>query len=489
MSKIEQEKKRLSQESKLQYFKQDFKPLEMVPLYHSIRGGLVFSSLVPLKRKDEVLSTFSSDYSWPGRIGELGFYSAYGEVEPIILPRGFYGVKPGYQEICEEFRLFHNLYYDKISDCYFKIDEAGSETKVATADAGKVEVRLKEIREFLAHKEMYLCLQLDSTESSDNALEELGVSEEVRSGGKGLLRWRLGYGSFVNTFSSLRGIRLIAPFPQKPLMMFSEQIEYAEFIIGIDNAGNEIKHTCNPESIDKGDGSLAYLTPVVFNRSVLDKYIDQPSKYSVDGHGVGCAGLWYLRMDNDRDDDKVIVWLGDLSHLPTYEEQLHWRAHNIASDARLSDTAFKTQILAEWSELNRTEHVFQKAYLTLEQLSTNNLGWQLLRPLHEDDEYRLADIRIPAYNEQKALDDFVGNLHKVVIESLNLRDLAKLVPSEERKGLEGKSILLLEKALKVHGVEAASHIDFLRNLNDLRNKIDGHRKGGDYARVRAKFAT
>ena len=489
MPNLKQEKKRLSQESKLEYFKQDFKPLDMVPVYHSVRGGLIYSSLVPVKQKAELFSTFSSDHSWPGRIGELGFYSVYGDVEPLILPRRFYGVKPDYQEISEEFRLFHNLYYDRISDCYQKIDEAGNETKVATATADKVEIRLKEIREFLAHKEMYLCLQFDFTESSDNALEELGVSKEVRSGGKGLLRWRLGYhGSSVNAFSSLRGIRLIAPFPQKPPMAFSEEMEYADFIIGIDDAGNEIKHTCNPASIDKGDGSAAYLTPVVFNRSVLDKYINQPSKYSVDGHGVKCSGLWYLRMDNDRDDDKVIVWLGDLSHLPTYEEQLHWRTHNIASVARLSETAFKTQILAEWSEPSRTEHVFQRTYLTLGRLSANNLGWQLLKPLHEDDEYRLSDIRVPAYDEQKALDDFVGNLHKVLIESLNSRDLAKLVPEEERKRLAGKSITLLEKVLETHGVEAASHIAFLRNLNDLRNKIDGHRKGGDYAQVRAKFA-
>ena len=148
---------------------------------------------------------------------------------------------------------------------------------------------------------------------------------------------------------------------------------------------------------------------------------------------LNVLALWYLRLDNDRDDDKVIVWLGDLSHLPTYEEQLHWRAHNIASDARLSDTAFKTQILAEWSDPSRTEHVFQKAYLTLEQLSTNKLGWQLLKPLHEDDEYRLSDIGVPAYDEQKALDDFVGNLHKVLIESLNLKDLAKLVPCRRAK--------------------------------------------------------
>ncbi len=490
MPNLTQEKKRLSQESKLQYFEQDFKPLDMLPVYHSIRGGLIYSSLVPLRKKAELFSTFSSDHSWPGQIGELGFYSVYSGVEPLTLPRRFYGVKPDYREISEEFRLFHNLYYDRIADCYFKIDEAGNETKVATATAEKLEIRLKEIREFLAHKEMYLCLQFEFTEGSDNSLEELGMSEQVQNGGKEMLRWRwlLGDGSFGKTSSFLRGIRLIAPFPQKPPMAFSEEPEYADFIVGIDDEGKEINHTCNPDSIDKSDGSAAYLTPVVFNRSVLDKYIDQPSKYSVDGHGVKCGGLWYLRIDNDRDDDKVIVWLGDLSDLPTYEEQLHWRAHNIASDARLSETAFKTQILAEWSDPGRTEHVFQKVYLTLIQSSMDNLGWQLLRPLHEDDEYRLSDVRVPAYDEQKALDDFVGNLHKVLIESLNSRGLAKLVPAEERECLAGKSITLLKRALESRGIEVASHIVFLRNLNDLRNKIDGHRKGGDYARVRAKFA-
>ena len=486
MPNLEQEKKRLSQESKLQYFKQDFKPLDMVPVYHSTDGGLIFSSLVPIQMKEQVISGFSANHSWPGQTSDFGFHEVYDGVEPLVLPRRFHGVKLEYQEISEEFRLFHNLYHDRGSDYYFKIDDAGNEIKIAIVTADKVEIRLKEVKEFLAHKEMYLCLQFDFTEQSNNTLERLGISKEVHNGSEGMLHWVLGYNSsFARASSLLRGIRLIAPFSQKAL---SEKTEYADFIIGIDDAGNEIKRSCNPETIYE-DGVGGYLAPVVFNRNVLDKYINQPSKYSVDGYGLRCAGLWYLRMDNDRDDDKVIVLLGDLSHLPTYEEQLHWRAHNIASDARLSNTAFKNQILAEPAGPDRTEHIFQSVYSTLGRLSKSNLGWHLLKPLHKDDEYRLSDVRIPAYDEQKALDDFVGNLHKVVIESLNLRDLAKLVPSEERKGLEGKSILLLEKALEAHGVEAASHIDFLRNLNDLRNKIDGHRKGGDYARVRAKFAT
>lgn len=32
--------------------------------------------------------------------------------QPIVLERSFYGMKPQHKEISEEFRLFHNLYFD-----------------------------------------------------------------------------------------------------------------------------------------------------------------------------------------------------------------------------------------------------------------------------------------------------------------------------------------------------------------------------------------
>ena len=262
-------------------------------------------------------------------------------------------------------------------------------------------------------------------------------------------------------------------------------------IVGLNEAGEEVTRSCNPATIYDSNGVEDYLTPVVFDQAVLDKYINQPSRYSVNEHSVRCAGLWHLRLDNDRNDGKVVVHLGDLANLPTYEEQSYWRSYNIASDARLSETAFRSQVLAEPTEPSRIEYQFRVSYSMLGRLCDQYLGWQVLTPLHPDDTYRLSDVRVPAHNEQKAFDDFVGNLHNVLIDSLNSKQLAALVPSEirEQKAINGKSISLLDEAFKSREIEATEPMRFLRDLNELRNKADGHRKGSGYVEALHRFGT
>lgn len=493
MSEIPQERQRLAQKTNLDYFRQDFGPTDMVPVYSYTSRRLVFSSLVPLSKREEVIAGFSDNHSWPAQIGMTGLHNVYDGIEPIVLPREFHDMRPEYQEIAESFRLFHNLYHDRHSDSYIKFDDAGNETVVAVIRDDHVEIRLKELKDFLTENEMCLCLGFDFTEQSQRGLGELGISERVLTQREDDLCWVLGYrdnpsGPPHNKSSSLiRGIRLIEPFRSQATD--AKTRKYQDFIVGVDDAGNEVTRTCDPSHIYQDNGVQGYLTPVVFSESVLDKYIDQPSKYSVDAFRVRCGGLWYLRMDNDRADGKVIVYLGDLAGLPTYEEQSHWRSHNIASGAKFSATAFKTQVLAEPANPGRTEHVFRASYSRVEQSSEQNLGWHLLIPLHEDDMYRLSSVRVPAHDEQKAFDDFVGNLHNVLIDSLNSKELAKLVPADVRKEkqLDGKSIGLLEEVLANHGIEATEHIRFLRNLNNLRNKSDGHRKGIGYIEARRRI--
>ena len=498
MANLKQEAQRLSQDSDLENFRRDFSPLEMLPVYlDSGYRGLICSSLVPRNKKEEALNRFSADQSWPGPIGMFGFYSVIDGVEPIVLPREFHGVRPSYPEICEEFRLFHNLFHDRTSDTYLKFDDAGDETEVAVVSDNGVEIRLIEIREFLAEKEMCLCLQFDLSVWSGSSLAELGMSETVDHRSEELVRWMLAVSgkssgtSGHRASSLLRGIRLIEPFPRRDTEAEYENRKYQDFIIGVDDAGDEITRSCDPATIYQENGIAGYLTSVVFNRSVLDKYISQPSKYSVDAFSVSCANLWYLRLDNDRDAGNVIVHLGDLAKLPSYQEQMHWRSHNIASDGGLSETAFRNRVMAEPANPGRTEYVFQASYSMLRSLSKKYLGWHLLMPLHEDDQYRLSDVRVPAYGEQKAFDDFVGNLHNVLVDSLNSRQLANLVPVSvrQRKRLNGKSISLLEEVLQGGHLKGEEHIAFLRNLNDLRNKVDGHRKGKGYSEALEKFDT
>ena len=496
-STLEHKRRHLSQEHNLHSIQRTFGPLEMVPVYQRDNGGLILASLVPLSRKEEVVKGFAAKRSWPGQISMSGFFHLYDGVEPIVLYREFHGVKSSYQEICEEFRIFHNLYHDSDSNSYIKFDDAGNETVVAVVLPDEIRVRMKELTDFLVEKDMFLCLGFEFTAESDITLEELGIQEQVSSGSEDEMYWVLGYSdnstdtSRSVSSSHLRGIRFITPLDGKGSKTDTDIKKYHDFIVGLNDAGEQVTRSCDPATIYDSNGVEGYLTPVVFDQAVLDKYINQPSKYSVDAFSVRCAGLWYLRIDNDREDGKVVVHLGDLANLPTYEEQSYWHSHNIPSDAGLSETAFRNQVLAEPANPGRMEYQFRATYSMLERLCDQHLDWQLLQPLHQDDTYRLSGVRIPIYNEQKAFDDFVGNLHNVLIDSLNSRQLATLVPSDlrEQKDLAGKGIALLEEILNSPDIDAKGHIQFLRDLNHLWNKADGHRKGSDFAEALRRFGT
>lgn len=149
----------------------------------------------------------------------LRFGSTEG-VEPLVLERLFHGLRVSHLEISEEFRLFHNLFHDRKSDAYFKIDDAGKEHLVAVITADRVQIRLKEIRQFLAVKEMYLSIQFDCKEFSKHSLTDLGFEKGGGDHREARLCWGLHYGESsldidgYSAWSHLLGKRLIGPLPK-----------------------------------------------------------------------------------------------------------------------------------------------------------------------------------------------------------------------------------------------------------------------------------
>jgi hypothetical protein len=225
---------------------------------------------------------------------------------------------------------------------------------------------------------------------------------------------------------------------------------------------------------------------VFFRKGVLDKYYQQPGKYSVEPGYLRCAGLWGMSLDNHLD-DHVVAWLGDLGRDLPYQEQLHWRSFNIAPTGKMSGTFFRQQILAEWTETDRPEHLFKYEYGSLLEESTQSLGWPILLALSKEDEHYLAALRIPASEEQRDFDEVILALTKVLVDSLNEKELNKLVDPAELEGLKG-SISRLEKACANRGVaDYADHIRFLRDLQDLRSSGAAHRKGSNYQKIAEKM--
>ena len=509
---IKSDRERLSQAKRLEWFQSDFRMTEMIDVcFSSHRSDNsdsassigIYCALIPLDGIGRALSSPGWNLHWGNGMPDASVsyeggeekveylrYGAYNGIEPLVFCRDFYYKKyNGYMEICEEFRLFHKLYHDKKTDKYIKIDDEGEEHTVAVVKPDCVQIRLKEIRQFLAIKEMYLSIQFDCEERSTYSLKELGFEQGETHQQNSFMCWCHSYGDWdpseYKSLSRLVGKRLIEPLPKSKsgLWGFAEepQKKYIEFIIDVNENGDEITHTSDPDALAGYFGA-----PVHFRKQVLEKYYQEPSKYSVEDSALSCGHLWGLNIDNHHD-DKVCVWLSDIGRYLPYTEQLHWRAHNIPPEGGVSKTYFKRQILAEWTDSDRPEHLFIQRYQDLQEVCKEYLGWQLLLPLETSDEHHFQGLRIPATDEQRDFDALVLSLTKILVDSLNEKRLNTLIPDDQRAELKG-SIARLEAALNSCNAEgAADCVSFLRKLQSLRSSSAAHRKGRSSRRIAKDF--
>ena len=238
---IKSDRERLSQAKTLEWLQSDFQMTEMIDVcfssYKSSNSDsassiVIYCALIPLDGIDQALSSPGWNLHWGNGMPDASVsyeggekkveylrYGVHNGIEPLVFCRDFYYKKyNGYMEICEEFRLFHKLYHDKKTDKYIKIDDEGEEHTVAVVKPDCVQIRLKEIRQFLAIKEMYLSIQFDCQERSTFSLKELGLEQGETHQRDSFMRWCHGYGdcslSKYKSLSRLVGKRLIKPLPK-----------------------------------------------------------------------------------------------------------------------------------------------------------------------------------------------------------------------------------------------------------------------------------
>ena len=203
-----------------------------VPVYGQLPGarGTLFCALIPNGRIGVVLDNMGWDLmTGQGTPGisisytdgkEERTYSRvghFGGIEPLVLVRDFHGLRPSYPEISEEFRLFHNLFHDVRTNTLLKFTDNGDEEEVIRFRDGGVQIRLKELRQFLAIKEMHLALYFDLRRHSPESLEGLKPDGHSVLFRNELMRYEVVLGELTfgsegeRTFSRLIGKKLISP--------------------------------------------------------------------------------------------------------------------------------------------------------------------------------------------------------------------------------------------------------------------------------------
>lgn len=462
----------------------------------------IFTAFIP----NTYIETCLSDTSWdicvgdghPGCVVSYGkseeevTYLRFGDsdgIEPFIIRRDFHGARDSYSEILEEFRHFHNLYHNIEKNQFVKFDESGNETIVAKVEVDKVEVRLREIRQFLAIKEMHLAIYFDSKRFSKLLPNDFPVRLNYKDD---LMYYAFfaeaqcfyGKEKHHQSFSRLLGKKLIPPLPLNSCGIFPFEEngteDYTDFIIGVDGNGSSVKYSCDPDKLANQFGANPdapdYLTPVFFRRDVLTKYFAHTERYSIEDGSLSCQGLWSVQIDNNHN-DYITVFLGDLGSLSS-EEQLYWRSYNIIPDGKISRTNFERSFLGKFTEPEQSDLVFKSCFRQFAKKWKIFMGWSLFLPLAESDSHLFEALHIPLTNSQAEFDSQILAVTKIIIDSLNEQEIVKATSGGNS---ETKGINKFEKFLKNHQYPSCQeNIQFLRNLQDLRSSGVAHRKGETY---------
>jgi len=427
-------------------------------------------------------------------------YHRFGEekIQPLVYLRTFYGLKPGYIEISEEFRHYHNLYFDSTHNKYIKIDKNGDEEDIVVIETDNtVKIKLKAIKQFLAIKNMSLLFFFDCNYYSDRTLDELEIpktydtikQEENLIYSYAYIDVDWGHENH-KSFSKIIGKKLIKGYPIEKCGIWpyneEEKEIFDDFIIGINELGEEITYTSNPDELadyfGKNPHAPHYLTPVYFKREVLNKYFNEPNKYSVTDGYISCGDVWGLRLDNNRK-EHIMVFLGDLGRSLNHKERLYWKSFNIIPDGKgMSETCWKRAFAAEFCDPQCLDLKFKQVFLRFKSDWYKKYSWDLFLPLNKDDEYHFQTLHIPTDN-QSEFDEQIRGLVKMLIDSLNEKKLEEL----NGQKITG-SINKLEYYLQSNNInDFKSHIDFLKKLQNLRSSAIAHRKGTNYENIAKVF--
>ena len=414
------------------------------------------------------------------RFGEIG-------VESLVYIRTFNN-RPAYIEISEEFRHYFNLYEDRKQNVFFSFDSSGNPIEVIKIiNKGEkdeeVKIRRKYLNEFLYVKKMWLCVQFNYNRTVYQSLDS--ITEQFKSRDSNYIYCIRSIRSHDKLQINLCGKRFIN-YDEIKYLWYEKEKKYEEFSF-IDHNGEEKSFTCEEDEIapifhDKETGVPDYMTLISFKKDVLKKYYDKPSQYSVKGNYLDCQGLWGMPMDIQ--DDRVVVYLGDLSKIP-YEEQKYWRSYNIIEKAGISQEAWERDIEGKWNvETDQLDFFFKETYKQFNQNWYKKYNWYFFKLLSDNDKHCLDSLRVPLNEEQSEFDTQVLNLAKMFIESINIKKIKETFPaSYEKDKKSSKTIDVLKEWLISKNIRADNMLEFLRQLQKLRSKGSAHIKDRDYKKV------
>ncbi|MBU3206971.1 hypothetical protein KPL33_08265 [Clostridium algidicarnis] len=329
---------------------------------------------VMIDNKESIIEKSLEKFDWgftPDSFGKATFWKGNGDdseitfsvgdkcenfeerYEYLITYRNFSGNYETQIEINPALIWYGNL--AKTDDGY--IDTITNVLKIKV-EKNKISVLREYLKDFLAAYKKVCVIGYDNRRFLKNTenIESSSIQKKYENYNYCLA---IGKDDFSNYdfYSSILGKIIVRPY-NEPLheeyMYFKpEEKQYVDYIIAVDKtSGKEVTYKCNEDELSNffgaNIGAPQFLTPVYFTTDVLDRYTNNPEQYKVADDHIMFLNIWSLPYTRNND-DKVVVWLGDLGRIP-YKEQQYWRIFNIKPFGGINEKFIKRQLMAEWTD-------------------------------------------------------------------------------------------------------------------------------------------
>lgn len=419
------------------------------------------------------------------------------EFQAFAVLRSFHGVYESRVDIIQNFILYHNLYFDYGAKKY--LESVKDEVVIEYLSPEYIRIKTIYLKDYLAARNMILVRFHDHRRYvKKDVVQILGKDSEKFTHHDSELHYEIyindfsHLGSEKQTISRLLGKDLVRPY-QEPIHEDYQEIaekprQFASFLVKIDSSGNRIESTCNEGELSNyfvNKGTPHFLTPIYFRPEVLQKYYDNPRRYSASAHSVSFLDIWNIPLAINKE-GLVHTWLGDLGRI-RYEEQLHWKLHNVAPSGGINEEFYRTQLLAEFVESKEPVYLLHKAREQLNKISVDRFGFKIFKDLSEHDSYVVKSIHIPTTNDQKELDDQLIYLSKYLVDSIDKSHLETGVTFKPRNRQEDTHTRFLQEFLiEKFGCsqkEAEQIVNPFRTLQALRSQSAAHVKSRQYFRL------
>lgn len=198
--------------------------------------------------------------------------------------------------------------------------------------------------------------------------------------------------------------------------------------------------------------------------------------YAVRNKTVCHLDFWSIEFGESG--DLIYALLGDLGRIP-YEEQIHWKAHNVRREPYLDENFERRQLLGKFADSRSGCDALLELRSKTNEGFERRFGFKLFNDLPPGNE----EPHDPASDEEREFDEQVLNMAKTFVDCINKAGLERGMQETS-----GKSIQVLQEFLtKSECGRAAEIAGAFRMVQGLRSAGAAHLKGQEYQKQLRRF--